>query len=190
MAVVARCKIAGLTVISGALVAAALAATTASASPPAPACASAEARQFDFWVGRWSVYAKARPDRKVADSLIEAVYSGCGVRENWRPLGGGGAGGSLSTYVPDRKAWRQFWLDAGGSAVDFTGGWTGSVMVLTGVWPQPGHPAQITRMTYTPLADGAVEQALATSDDGGRTWAASDDLIYRRTTEAWTVEHP
>ena len=32
-------------------------------------------------------------------------------------------------------------------------------MVIEGVWPQPGHPNQITRMTYTPLADGSVEQA-------------------------------
>ena len=154
--------------------------TAGAASPPATACASAEARQFDVWVGRWEVYAKGRPDKKVADSLIEAVYGGCGVRENWRPVGGGQTGGSLSTYLPARKAWRQFWIDAGGSAVDFTGGWTGGAMVLSGVWPQPGHPNQITRMTYTPLPDAAVEQRLETSDDGGRTWAPSDDLIYRR----------
>ena len=153
---------------------------SAAAAGPAPAaCSSAEHHQFDFWVGRWAVYANGKPDRKVADSLIEAVYGGCGVRENWMPLGGAGAGGSLSTYVPDRKAWRQFWIDAGGSAVDFTGGWTGGAMVLTGTWPQPGHDAQITRMTYTPLAGGSVEQKLETSDDAGRTWAPSDDLIYR-----------
>ena len=52
-------------------------------------------------------------------------------------------------------------------------------MVLTGTWPQPGHADQITRMTYTPLAGGSVEQKLETSDDGGKTWAPSDDLIYR-----------
>ena len=184
MAAVAYCKLVRRLVTAGAIGAMAMATTAAAADPAAPGCPAAEARQFDFWIGRWDVFAKARPDTKVADSLIEAVYGGCGVRENWRPAGGGATGGSLSTFVPARNSWRQFWIDANGSAVDFTGGWTGSTMVLTGAWPQPGHPTQITRMTYAPLADGAVQQALDTSDDDGRTWAPSIVLIYRRATDS------
>ena len=56
----------------------------------------------------------------------------------------------------------------------------GKAMVLTGVWPQPGHPTQMTRMTYAPLADGSVEQSGVTSDDNGKTWQPSFDLIYVR----------
>jgi hypothetical protein len=142
-------------------------------------CNSAQSHQFDFWVGRWSVSPAAHPEVHLADSLIEKVYRGCGVRENWMPLSGAG-GGSLNSYVPAEDAWRQTWIDSSGARVDFKGGMEGSAMVLTGVWPQPGHPTQLTRMTYTPAADGSVRQAGETSDDGGKTWRPGFDLIYRR----------
>ena len=154
-------------------------AAVATTPPPATACTAPEARQFDFWVGHWDVYAKAKPDQKLAESLVENLYDGCAIRENWMPLSGG-AGGSLNAYDPEKKQWRQFW--ASQSSALFHGGWTGSAMVLEGVWPQPGKPHQMTRMTYTPLADGSVEQAGVSSDDGGKTWAPSFDLIYRRST--------
>ena len=142
-------------------------------------CDSPESHQFDFWVGRWTVSPFAQPDRHVADSLIEKLYAGCAVRENWSPLKGGG-GGSLSSYVASDKAWRQTWVDSAGSRADFKGGWTGTALVLTGVWPQPGHPDQLTRMTYTPQPGGAVRQSGETSDDGGKTWSPSFDFLYRK----------
>ena len=144
----------------------------------APGCTSPESKQFDFWVGKWEVFPAKHPERKVANSLIEKLYSGCAVRENWMPLQGGG-GGSLNAYVEADHGWRQTWLDSGGQFADFKGGVQGKAMVIEGVWPQPGHPTQITRMTYTPLDDGSVEQAGQTSDDGGKTWQPGFDLIYR-----------
>lgn len=149
--------------------------------PPAPpqGCDSAESHQFDFWVGRWSVSPTAHPDGHVADSLIEKLYLGCAVRENWMPKAGGG-GGSLNAWVPAERVWRQTWVDSSGARADFKGGWDGHAMVLTGVWPQPGHPTQLTRMTYTPNADGSVRQSGESSDDNGKTWQPSFDLTYRR----------
>ena len=92
----------------------------------------------------------------VAHSLIEKVY-GCGIRENWMPFKGD-SGGSLNSYLPETKQWRQTWVDASGVWVDYSGAWTGQAMVLTGHTPQPDHPDQLTRMTYTVQADGAVRQ--------------------------------
>lgn len=153
------------------------AALAATPTPP-PACTAEKNRQFDFWVGNWDVYPKAHPEKLVAHSHIENLYTGCAIRENWMPLAGG-PGGSLNIYVPATGKWRQFWVDSSGSAVDFTGGWNGTAMVLEGAWPQPGKPEQHTRMTYTKLSDGSVEQAGQSSDDGGKTWQPSFDLIYR-----------
>jgi hypothetical protein len=147
------------------------------ARPPVTGCTSPESHQFDFWVGKWEVFAANQPRKKVADSLIEKLYSGCAVRENWAPLQGQ-SGGSFSGYVVADHGWRQTWISPGGFA-DFKGAWNGTAMVIQGVWPQPGHPTQITRMTYTPHADGSVEQSGQTSDDGGRTWQPSFDFIYR-----------
>lgn len=156
-------------------------AALAQTPPPAPpsGCTSAESRQFDFWVGRWEVYPVAKPDTKIADSLIEKLYDGCAVRENWMPLKGSG-GGSLNAYVADKGQWRQTWLDGSGVFADFSGGWTGTAMVIEGTWPQPGKPEQTTRMTYTPQPDGSVRQTGETSDDHGKTWQASFDLLYRK----------
>jgi len=159
--------------------AAALAATT----PPPPAgCNSKESRQFDFWVGTWDVHPKAKPETKTATSLVENLYHGCAIRENWMPRDDH-KGGSINAWSPQKKTWRQFWADSDGGSALFEGGWNGKAMVLTGVWPQPGKPTQMTRMTYTPLTDGSVEQAGETSDDGGKTWQPSFDLIYVRAKE-------
>ena len=154
---------------------------SAAAHAEAPGCASPQSRQFDFWVGRWRVSPSDHPDRQVAESLIEKLYRGCGVRENWMPLKGG-AGGSLSAYVRADQGWRQTWVDSDGAFVEFKGGWNGKAMVLTGVWPQPGHPTELTRMTYTRGAHGSVRQLGQVSDDGGRTWGPSFDFTYRRAT--------
>jgi hypothetical protein len=152
--------------------------TTPAPAPPV-GCTSPESRQLDFWVGHWSVSPKAAPNRKVATSLIEKLYSGCAIRENWMPLHGGD-GGSFSSYLPDKHGWQQLWVDSSGSWVNFTGGWDGHAMVLEGVWTQPGHPQQKTRMSYRLLPDGTVEQSGVTSDDDGKTWQPGFDFIYTR----------
>jgi hypothetical protein len=145
----------------------------AQTAAPKPACDAAEHRQFDFWVGHWQVSPTGK-DAVVAESLIEKVYNGCGVRENWMPRNHQD-GGSLNIYLPAEKAWRQTWIDSSGSRADFTGGWNGKAMVLTGVWAGP-----LVRMTYTPGADGSVRQAGEQSADGGKTWTPSFDFTYRR----------
>ena len=86
--------IAALAAAQGGSAAPAAAAPTPS---PAAACTASENRQFDFWVGRWDVYGPK--GRQVAHSLIEKLYNGCGIRENWMPLAGGN-GGSLNIYLP------------------------------------------------------------------------------------------
>ncbi|MGH8105027.1 MAG: hypothetical protein ACREO1_08120 [Arenimonas sp.] len=170
----------GLLLLASSALLAQTAPPTATPTPtPPPACDSPESHQFDFWVGRWEVFPANKPEQKVADSLIEKLYNGCAVRENWMPLSGN-SGGSLNAYNATEKTWRQTWLDASATFADFKGSWNGTAMVLQGEWPQPGKPHQITRMTYTPHTDGSVQQMGETSDDEGKTWQVSFDFIYRR----------
>ena len=153
--------------------------------PPAPkGCTDPEARQFDFWVGYWDVYPSGK-DTKVAHSLIERLYMGCGIRENWMPLRAGG-GGSLNSYVPKEKAWRQTWIDSSGAHVEFKGGLHDRSMVLEGFWAgsAPGGKDGITRMTYTPNPDGSVRQHGQVSIDKGKTWVESFDFIYKPSKDA------
>lgn len=159
------------------LIAAALLASPAGtqAQPAKSPCDDAQHRQFDFWVGRWTVSPTGRTD-VVAESLIEKLYAGCAVRENWMPKTRQD-GGSLSIYVPAEQAWRQTWVDSGGSRAEFKGGWDGKAMVLTGVWAGP-----LVRMTYRPNADGSVRQSGDQSTDDGKTWTPTFDFTYRRAT--------
>jgi hypothetical protein len=155
-------------------------ATPAPAAAPPQGCDSPESGQFDFWVGRWEVYPTGS-SQKVADSVIERLYMGCAVRENWMPLdGNGGPGGSLNSYVAAERQWRQTWVGSGGERVEFTGGWNGTAMVLTG--PRYGaRPGRLTRMTFTPnAAERSVRQVGEISTDGGATWTAAYDFTYRK----------
>src|ERR1044071_1770374 len=147
-----------------ALMAAQAASTQTPAPTPAPAsCSTPEHRQFDFWVGKWDVYPTGK-DKLAAHSLIESVYGGCGIRENWMPLGNAG-GGSLNIYVPEEKHWEQFWIDAQGSRALFVGGWNGKGMVIQGKWG-----GLLVRISYSKNADGSVRQFGEQSTDEGKTW--------------------
>lgn len=153
-----------------------------SPAPPAPiappACAGPEYRQFDFWVGKWDVRPNGKPT-VVAHSLIESLYGGCAIRENWMPLKGGG-GGSLSGYDSNTGQWRQAWIDSSGTRVDFTGKYAGDAMVITGNWRGVNGLGKdgLVRMTYTRQPGGAVRQLGEVSTDGGKSWGPSFDFIY------------
>jgi hypothetical protein len=54
-----------------------------------PCMYSESARQFDFWIGDWSVF---NPQgQKAGTSMIQQIADGCGILENWSgSLGGSG----------------------------------------------------------------------------------------------------
>lgn len=167
-----------LATVSAALLAGAPAhAQTAPAPPPANPCADADHHAFDFWVGRWEVRPYAGGPI-VAHSLIESLYGGCAIRENWMPIGKTG-GGSLSNYDKGLGSWHQSWIDSTGTRVEFSGRVEGGAMVLTGQWSGvvAGKDGTV-RMTYTSEPNGAVRQKGAVSTDNGKSWAPSFDLLY------------
>jgi len=55
-------------------------------------------------------------------------------------------------------------------------------MVLTGNWKAGGPKGEdaLTRMTYTPNADGSVRQFGEQSIDGGKSWFPAFDFTYRK----------
>src|ERR1041385_4876989 len=60
------------------------------------ACAGPEHRQFDFWIGRWDVF-DTKTGARAGSSVIERLYAGCALRENWSE--DGFTGGSLNAFV-------------------------------------------------------------------------------------------
>jgi hypothetical protein len=147
--------------------------------PPPLRCASADHRAFDFWVGRWDVY-RTDTNALVAHSLIERMYDGCAIRENWMPIARTG-GGSLSAWDPAARRWRQTWVDSANGYATFEGGIAGGAMVLSGHWLGYNGPGTdvLARMTYRSGGGGTVVQRVETSSDAGRTWRLSSEFLYR-----------
>jgi hypothetical protein len=162
------------------LLGAAIFGTSAMAQAPAAlGCKSAEHRQFDFWVGTWDVSPTGQ-DKIVARSVIENLYGGCVIRENWMPAAGT-AGGSLNTFDPADNRWHQVWMDASNARVSFDGELVAGNMVLTGNWRGAQKPGQdaLVRMTYSKLDGGSVRQKGEISTDAGATWKPYFDFTYR-----------
>lgn len=131
------------------------AATAGQAPPPAtppPACDAAEYRQFDFWLGDWVV---SRPDSDavLGHNRIRRESGGCALHEHWTGASGY-EGHSLNAFDRQRGRWMQVWVGAGGGV-------------------------QKQRITWTPAADGSVQQHWQVSDDGD-AWTTSFLGIYRR----------
>jgi hypothetical protein len=149
-----------------------------SAAKPVP-CQGAEARQFDFWVGRWEVFT---PDgKKAGDNVIEPIDGGCALIERWTGRGGF-TGTSLNSWDAAAKLWRQHWVDNQGGLLRLTGRFEDGHMVLAASEPHPDKPGATRRqrIRWTPLPDGAVRQLWEQSDDEGATWTVAFDGRYVR----------
>ena len=151
----------------------------AAPKPPVPGerCKQPEFHQFDFWLGEWDVTSQGQP---VGHSRIDAILMNCAVSENWSGMQGGD-GKSYNSYDPRTKVWQQFWVSEQGNTLLLRGGMQGASMVMIGEHPNPqdGKPQQ-ERITWTPNADGSVRQFWEQSNDGGKTWVAAFDGLYRR----------
>jgi hypothetical protein len=90
------------------------------------ACAAPEFREFDFWLGEWTVTNQGKTGGK---SRIERASKGCLLLENWTGADGG-EGVSFNFYDPKAKRWQQRWV-MGPSALRLEGNYVNGVMRLS-----------------------------------------------------------
>ena len=156
-----------------------LSASFAQAQPPPaspPNCDAAVRRQFDFWVGDWSVTVGGKP---AGENRIEKILNGCALLENWTGAGGM-SGKSLNFYDPLREQWHQTWVDDRGGSLGLDGAFKDGRMVLTGSARTPTTGKTTTnRITWTPLPADQVRQVWETSSDG-QSWTVAFDGLYTR----------
>ena len=142
-----------------------------------PANCAAEARQFDFWVGRWRV---TEAGKLAGTNHIERILGGCALLETWSGAKGG-AGRSLNFYDRGDRRWHQTWIDARGGALFLSGEFNAGAMRLTGERPGDGDtPAARHRITWTPLPGGAVRQLWESQPLTGGDWSIQFDGLYER----------
>jgi hypothetical protein len=166
----------GLVPIAMVLVLAAAVPTHGADAAKPKACSGAEFRQFDFWLGAWSVtnVRATGPARPPAQSHISRLLDGCAVLEEFDNASRGYSGKSLNFYSLADHKWHQTWIDNQGGPLFLEGGLDGKNMVLQ----DDGQGGTINRITWTPLDAGRVRQHWETSKDGGKTWQTSYDGLY------------
>jgi len=130
------------------------------------ACMENEFRQFDFWLGHWSVHDTT--GSQIGTSRISRVADGCGIREEWT-ASNGNTGTSLNYYDKSDKKWHQDWVGGGGLILHLNGNKDGKTMTLSGKRIGQQGPV-IDRISWTELQDGKVRQQWEVSTDEGKTW--------------------
>ena len=153
------------------------AATLAAAQAPQAGCASAEARQLDFWVGEWEVtWANGGKGR----NRITRILDGCVILEQFDGNPGTKlVGHSVSTFDRASKRWRQAWVDNTGAFLDFTGGLEEGRMVFAREAEREGTKFR-QRMVFEDVRADSLKWLWQRSDDGGVSWKTQWEIDYRR----------
>ena len=146
----------------------------------APCKFAPEFRQFDFWIGEWSVVT-AKGEMPAGDSRIELTLGDCVIVENWTSKNSLYAGKSYNVYNVTEKRWEQFWVDNSAGMIHFYGGLKDGVMdFYTQDQAQPDGTSNQRHLRFFPLAPDKVRQFSQASADHGKTWTDEYDFIYTR----------
>lgn len=139
----------------------------------------AEAKQFDFWLGRWEV---RMPDGTlIGQDTITKQNGGCTIVEKWDGAGGS-AGTSVSFFVPSKGQWRQIWTGSTGTLADISGGLMENGQMHMEGTVEYVDPSNVVafRGTWTQTADGRVRQKMEEFDLGAQAWVLWFDGIFTR----------
>ena len=138
-------------------------------------CKTEPYRQFDFWVGDWSVQ---NPNGNVVGhNLVTLEQEGCLLVEHWTTSAGGSSGTSFNYFDVRDKKWHQLYIDNTGNAGNFpalTGALQeGKMVMLTDATQKP-----LSRWTWYVVSPGKVRQMAEQSQDDGKTWMTTWDSYY------------
>ena len=135
-------------------------------------------RGMDFWMGEWEVEtAKGAP---AGASQIELILDGCIILENWTGTNGY-AGKSFNLFHGDSSKWEQIWVDNQGQVTRYEGdAKDGNIYLSPGAASTPTARRSLKKMTFFPKGPDQVRQFGEISADGGTTWTAEYDLLYKR----------
>ncbi len=136
-----------------------------------------EYKQFDFWVGEWTVK-QTGSDQVVGASSIQKILEDCVVLENWTG-GRGNTGKSFNIYDANTKKWEQYWVDSTGGRIFFSGHLNGTTMDYFADTDENGKKAT-RHLQFFNVSPDQVRQFSQRSEDGGKTWAVEYDFTYFR----------
>jgi tetratricopeptide (TPR) repeat protein len=142
-----------------------------------PCMYSAEAKQFDFWIGEWDVF--NLQGQKVGTSMIQQISAGCGILENWRDAFGN-EGKSINFYDANTQKWHQYWIGAAGGPLRYSGVYQDRAIMYDGEPSTVAGRTTLSRLTFFNLDGNTVRQFAEQSADDGKTWTVTYDFKYVR----------
>jgi hypothetical protein len=101
------------------------------------------------------------------------------IFENWSGTDGF-EGKSFNMYDRNKKKWIQKWVDIRGQLLEFEGDFQGKTLEYIARYTTLDGKNVVGSMSFTPGADGTVNQIWKQSTDGGKTWKVEFDGIYRK----------
>jgi hypothetical protein len=139
-----------------------------------------QAREFDFWIGEWTVYATGS-DKLAGYSKIEMAAGGCMILESWTSAGQPFSGKSMNFVDPSTKKWKQVWVGSNGLNVSefLNGVYTEGAMRFEFEEKTPSGSLQKVKFHFHHVSANEVRQVHQTSPDG-QTWATTYDFTYKR----------
>jgi hypothetical protein len=135
--------------------------------PPSTPCIAPGHRQFDFWLGSWSLSAVGAP---TGFNSIVADSSGCAISEHFRQEGY--VGRSVTVLSSTDGKWHQTYMDVDGDRTIYTGGEQDGAMVL--------YEGASRRLNWRQLDDRRIRHFVEQSNDGGASWRVVYDGLYTR----------
>ena len=144
-------------------------------------CNSENSRQFDFWIGNWSLdWKNADGTNGKGTNVVKKIYDGCVIEENFDgtpsiPL----KGKSFSVYDEKNKIWKQTWVDNNGSYLDFKGGMIDNKMILKRNFNLNGNKI-FQRMIFYNIGENEFDWNWEKSTDEEKTWQLLWKIHYMR----------
>lgn len=138
-----------------------------------------ESRQFDFWVGDWTVTSNLNAGAVAGQSHVERILGQCVIFENWTTPNCSGK--SFNAWNADLGCWQQNWMDDSGDVTNYTDGHftDGAMRFATRKKDASGKWVK-HRLTFFPVNEDEVRQLGEHSPDDGLTWVVDYDLEDHR----------
>lgn len=128
---------------------------------------NAESRQFDFWLGDWTVASPGGSGDST--SKVYLALNQCLLVESWDD-GKGHKGENMFAYSSDDKSWHGMFADNQGRVHVFAGKVTPGSAEFYGPSRGPKGEAVLNRIRVVRIAGDKVEQSWEKSADNGANW--------------------
>lgn len=140
--------------------------------------------ELDFWLGEWDA---TWGEAGRGTNRLTRILGGKVVDEHFEGRGKVGSleGRSWSVFDPERKLWRQTWVDDSGGYLDFTGALADSWFAFVREAPELGERGR-QRMVFRDVTPESFRWTWEASLDGGATWDVKWEIAYRRRASART----